>query len=803
MKKAILSLLSVAALGTGVALADTAKLDFDTPGDVYGLTRVTTTTSPSPSNVGTLLPEWSYTEGDVEFSFTRGEGSGVNSGFALIESTASNRDTQGTYGFGISGGTNTTQIAVPVITITVPGGKITGVNILASGNGWNGGSEIFLTAEGTTSTIHPQDGAKAAGATIAYENKAGVNSVSFSWAARFYMAYIHTITVEYTIDAGDKLKNELSFNEKEVTGILKSGGVFNSPVLNNPNNLEVTWSSSNTAVATVDQNGKVTLVGGGDTHISAAFAGNEAYAKGTVGYDLTVLRAANNIKQLFEYAPKASDRVYVNFPMTVTYFNSASGAEYVMDLEGNAALVRGEKLEVNGEDTEATPRGYSRGDVIPQGWIATNTPEGTSTWTKWVGFTEPASGDMDVVFPRVNEVTPADAYKVVVLKKLTVTKSNAGDEAYYGVADGKTYEIRNSFGTRVPEGTWDVTCIVQYATRGTTTYFYIMPISVNEPAALEFPDSFNLTVDNKGVTVDQYMDEDEERYTIELGGKTTSETVVLTFDLPEGWDSVVGYNTVMGGWSERAQKANASNWVPVEDFKGMLAGENVQQGTSITFEAGKTTIGTYFLCAGDQIDVANPVMISCFVAMEEEPAEPVFPEELEVTVNGSESGSDNGIQIRQIDEDGLNVIVTGETTEDWVVITLGVPEGWDGYIGTNTYDFQAGGGSHFKKVNPVEMTPIDEGMDEMMTRGNEIKLPADGEEYFGSYYLYKGDEYDDGNMITLTVQVKKTQQSGVEAIEANEAGARYFNLQGAEVVNPEAGVYVKVLNGKTTKVIVK
>lgn len=44
--------------------------------------------------------------------------------------------------------------------------------------------------------------------------------------------------------------------------------------------------------------------------------------------------------------------------------------------------------------------------------------------------------------------------------------------------------------------------------------------------------------------------------------------------------------------------------------------------------------------------------------------------------------------------------------------------------------------------------------------------------------------------------------SGVESVEATEA-AEYFTLQGVKVLNPENGIYIKVQNGKATKVIVK
>lgn len=81
--------------------------------------------------------------------------------------------------------------------------------------------------------------------------------------------------------------SELSFASATATATYGDETV-SSPALSNPHQLSLTWDSSNKDVATVDGSGVVTIVGGGETIISAAFAGNDNYSAKTVSYTLTV-----------------------------------------------------------------------------------------------------------------------------------------------------------------------------------------------------------------------------------------------------------------------------------------------------------------------------------------------------------------------------------------------------------------------------------------------------------------------------------------------------------------------------------
>ncbi|MGN0236265.1 MAG: InlB B-repeat-containing protein [Paludibacteraceae bacterium] len=78
----------------------------------------------------------------------------------------------------------------------------------------------------------------------------------------------------------------LAWPETSAEGVV--GEAFSSPPLTNPNTLSVTYSSSDEDVATIDEEGTVTIVGVGTTTISATYAGDGDYCEQTVTYTLTV-----------------------------------------------------------------------------------------------------------------------------------------------------------------------------------------------------------------------------------------------------------------------------------------------------------------------------------------------------------------------------------------------------------------------------------------------------------------------------------------------------------------------------------
>lgn len=68
------------------------------------------------------------------------------------------------------------------------------------------------------------------------------------------------------------------------------GEINSFPALNNPNNLDITYGSSNEGVATISHNGTITLTGEGSTIISASSAATDTFEADEDSFTLTVIQ---------------------------------------------------------------------------------------------------------------------------------------------------------------------------------------------------------------------------------------------------------------------------------------------------------------------------------------------------------------------------------------------------------------------------------------------------------------------------------------------------------------------------------
>ena len=150
----------------------------------------------------------------------------------------------------------------------------------------------------------------------------GNSDVVFKLHATANSLYCQSYTITYQKAGTSLIDAGLSFESTTATATI--GETFTAPTLTNPNNLSVSYASSEETVATVNATtGAVTLVGAGTTTITASSEETETYAAGSASYTLKVVDpnapgTENNpftIEQAITYinsdSYNASDIVYV------------------------------------------------------------------------------------------------------------------------------------------------------------------------------------------------------------------------------------------------------------------------------------------------------------------------------------------------------------------------------------------------------------------------------------------------------------------------------------------------------------
>lgn len=184
---------------------------------------------------------------------------------------------------------------------------------------------------------------------------------------------------------------ELSFEKPEYTAVY--GEEFTAPTLTNQYSVTVTYSSSNEDVATVDATtGAVTLVGAGETTITATSEANETYEAGSASYKLTVTESETptDNDDVFELVTtndlaEGDEIIIVNVKETTTPANEEEGIE-----ESTTITYKGLSTEQNNNNrgaigvnanNDGTLKGNNKLQVITLE-VATKTNTETNEVTK-------------------------------------------------------------------------------------------------------------------------------------------------------------------------------------------------------------------------------------------------------------------------------------------------------------------------------------------------------------------------------------------------------------------------------------
>ena len=187
-------------------------------------------------------------------------------------------------------------------------------------------NELSLSATSATTTTADLDGAyhsyvtlanpnnlspityKSSNTGVAEVNEQGEVKVNKSGETTITVSYAGTDTytqaeLSYTLTI-NKLANGITIDKTSVEDDLNgyNGEAKQYVSLTNPNNLPITYTSSNPYVATVDESGNVKLVSWGKTTITVSYTGSEVYESATTSYELNVINSEPNYdRKLIEF----------------------------------------------------------------------------------------------------------------------------------------------------------------------------------------------------------------------------------------------------------------------------------------------------------------------------------------------------------------------------------------------------------------------------------------------------------------------------------------------------------------------
>ena len=250
------------------AKVEISKADITPTVSLTGWTYGATANEPSiTGNTGNGEVTYSYkAEGTETFVETKPVVVGTHTVKATIAETTNYNGAEAT---------NTFTISPATMTVTASGyegaydGKAHGITVTAP----EGATVMYGTQEGTYDLT--------ASPTF---TDAGTYQVYYQVSKENYTPVTGSKTVEISKAAGG-----LAYSAATASAELNGDG-WTAPSLSNPHGLDITYSSSNTAVATVSATGAVSLIGIGQTTIKATSANNINYTDSEAQYVLTVTR---------------------------------------------------------------------------------------------------------------------------------------------------------------------------------------------------------------------------------------------------------------------------------------------------------------------------------------------------------------------------------------------------------------------------------------------------------------------------------------------------------------------------------
>ena len=250
------------------------------------------------------------------------------------------------------------------------------------------GRKFFLCSESDLGTADNGDATYGSGSLSEANGSVTINVTGNTKQLHIYpdgTAYIKTISLtsqsvsisDYTTDA--RAEAGISFANASVDVQLTSE--YTGQVLNNPNSLTVSYSSSDPTVATVNSStGEITeLLKAGSTNITASFAGNATYKPAEVSYTLNVTEKTPCGLAYTETAVEklTTDATFTNtltngYSLSVSYSSSATGVATVNASTGEVTIKGAGSTTITA--TFAGNEDYAAGDASYMLTVSKATP---------------------------------------------------------------------------------------------------------------------------------------------------------------------------------------------------------------------------------------------------------------------------------------------------------------------------------------------------------------------------------------------------------------------------------------------
>ena len=262
--------------------------------------------------------------------------------------------------------------------------------------GYSGTITYTMTANTAGATINSESGLVTVtkGGSVTVKALAAAVPGSFSGSEDSY-----TLTVNDTRASADLAWSDAS---ADVT-YGADNNIF--PTLTNPHSVTVTYSSSNQAAATINENtGAITLKDyTGSTDITATFIGNDDYTEQAVTYTLNVTKAPFSIKDgVFDFVEAATAGEDYNSGISTTTDGNHYEESNATWTAGNVTMVTSGKYRwwdnagdlrfyANDPASAATfsvPNGYVITKIVTSGGSFSTASVGTLSGTTWTGASQ-------------------------------------------------------------------------------------------------------------------------------------------------------------------------------------------------------------------------------------------------------------------------------------------------------------------------------------------------------------------------------------------------------------------------------